>query len=94
MISPVVRCVYCQELLNKLCALVIGCHLPGSTFSPSPIFPGGGILCGTTFMGVTIYTEDILLLAPTREALQHMVRETELFASSHNIFFSTDPSLA
>ena len=87
-------CVYCQELLDKLRALGIGCHLPGGTFGPTPGLPAGGILCGTTFVGVTIYADDVLLLAPTREALQRMVKEAEHFASSNNIVFSTDPSPA
>jgi hypothetical protein len=93
-ISPVIWCVYCQELLDKLRALGIGCHLPGGTFGPTPGLPAGGILCGTTFIGVTIYADDVLLLAPTREALQRMVKEAEHFASSNNIVFSTDPSPA
>ena len=90
-ISPVVWCVYCQELLDRLRSLGLGCHLPGGTFSPSPNYPAGGILCGTTFVGITIYADDILLLAPTRSSLQLMVTEAQLFASSHNIIFSTDP---
>ena len=91
-ISPVIWCVYCQELLDKLRSLGVGCHLPGGTFGPSPSHPAGGILCGNTFVGVTIYADDILLLAPTRGALQIMVKEAERFAASHNIIFSTDPS--
>ena len=94
MFSPVIWCVYCQELLDKLCALGIGCHLPGGTYGPLPSLSAGGILCGTTFVGVTIYADDVLLLAPMREALQRMVKEAELFASSNNIVFSTDPSPA
>ena len=92
MISPLVWCVYCQELLDRLRSLGIGCHLPGGTFSPSPSHPAGGILCGNTFVGVTLYADDILLLAPTPGSLQLMVKEVELFATSHNILFSTDPS--
>ena len=68
-ISPVVWCVYCQDLLDRLRSLGIGCHLPGGTFCPSPSHPAGGILCGNTFAGVTIYADDILLLAPTPGSL-------------------------
>ena len=91
-ISPVVWCVYCHQLLDKLRALGVGCHLPGGTFGPCPGYPSGGILCGDVFAGVTIYTDNILLLAPSRETLQIMVREADEFATSHNICFSTDPN--
>jgi hypothetical protein len=91
-ISPTIWCAYCQDLLDRLRALGVGCHLSGGTFGPSPSHPAGGILCGDTFVGVTIYADDILLLAPTRSSLQLMVREAEIFASSHNILFSTDPN--
>ena len=93
-ISPVIWCVYCQELLDELRALGIGCHLPGGRFGPRPGYPAGGILCGNTFAGVTIYADDIMLLAPTSSALQRMVKVAEDFAASHNIRFSTDPSPA
>ena len=83
---------HCQDILDRLRALEVGCHLPGGTFAPSARHPAGGILCGDTFVGVTIYTDDILLLAPTRSSLQLMVKEAEMFASSHNILFSTDPN--
>ena len=92
MISPVIWVVYCQDLLDRLRSLGVGCHLPGGTFSPSASHPAGGILCGDTFVGVTIYADDILLLAPTRSSLQLMIKEAEMFASSHNILFSTDPN--
>jgi hypothetical protein len=91
-ISPTIWVVYCQDLLDRLRSLGVGCHLPGGTFGPSASHPAGGILCGDTYVGVTIYADDILLLAPTRSSLQLMVREAEMFASSHNILFSTDPN--
>ena len=53
-IFPTIWCAYCQDLLDQLRALGIGCHLPGGTFGPSPSHPAGGILCGDTFVSVTI----------------------------------------
>ena len=46
------------------------------------------------FVGVTVYTDDAILLAPSRSALQEMLKVTERFAQKHNIVFSTndDPS--
>lgn len=70
----------------------VGCHLPGGTFAPSARHPAGGILCGDTFVGAAIFAVDIMLLAPTRRSLQLMVKEAKMFASSHNILFSTDPN--
>ena len=91
-ISPTIWCTYWQDLLDRLHALGVGCHLPGGTFGPSPSHPVGGILCSDTFFGVTIYADDILLLAPTLSSLQLMAMEVEMFASSHNILFSTNPN--
>ena len=90
--------IYVQQtawvVWGPACCCSSTCHLPGGTFSPSTSHPAGGILCGTTFVGFTIYADNILLLAPTRGALQLMVKAAEIFASSHNIVFSTDPSPA
>lgn len=59
---------------------------------PHPVTLKEEIFCGNTFAGVSIYADDILLLAPTPGSLKLMVKEAELFAASHNILFSTDPS--
>jgi hypothetical protein len=46
------------------------------------------------FVGVTIYADDVILLAPSRSELQEMLKVTERFAQKQNIVFFTkdDPS--
>ena len=41
-------------------------------------------------VGVTIYADDVILLAPSRAALQQMLKVTEQFAKEKNIVFSTN----
>ena len=43
------------------------------------------------FMGAVCYADDVLLIAPTRNAMQRMLMELEHFAAESNIEFSTDP---
>ena len=43
------------------------------------------------FMGAVCYADDVLLIAPTRNAMQRMLLELEMFADESNITFSTDP---
>ena len=43
------------------------------------------------FMGAVCYADDVLLIAPTRSALQRMLYELEDFAKESNVIFSTDP---
>ena len=45
-------------------------------------------------MGVTVYADDVVLLAPSRNALSEMLKVTELFAIEYKIVFSTheDPA--
>ena len=42
-------------------------------------------------MGAVVYADDILLLAPTRSAMQAMLDTCDVYADKHNIMFSTDP---
>ena len=42
-------------------------------------------------MGAVCYADDVLLIAPTRNAMQRMLLELEAFAEESNITFSTDP---
>ena len=42
-------------------------------------------------MGVVVYADDILLMAPTRGAMQAMLDKWEQYAIKNNIKFSTDP---
>ena len=46
------------------------------------------------FMGAVCYADDVLLIAPTRSAMQRMLAELEAFAAESNIAFSTDPTPA
>ena len=41
------------------------------------------------FMGAVCYADDVLLIAPTRSAMQRMLLEMEMFAEESNIVFST-----
>ena len=42
------------------------------------------------FMGAVCYADDVLLIAPTRSAMQRMLYEMEMFAEESNIVFSTN----
>ena len=46
---------------------------------------GLGCHIGGLFMGATIYADDVLLLAPCRTALQHMLKVCEDFAIRNNL---------
>ena len=52
---------------------------------------GVGAHVGIMFMGVTMYADDLLLIAPTRGAMQQMLEVCETYARNYNICFSTDP---
>ena len=52
---------------------------------------GLGCHVGGLFMGVVVYADDILLMAPTRSAMQAMLNKCEDYAVKNNIMFSTDP---
>ena len=52
---------------------------------------GVGAHVGGLFMGVTMYADDLLLIAPTRGAMQQMLEVCDSFATRYNICFSTDP---
>ena len=43
------------------------------------------------FVGAVCYADDVLLIAPTRSAMQRMLLEMENFAADSNVVFSTDP---
>ena len=50
---------------------------------------GLGCRINDIFVGITIYADDVILLAPSRTALQEMLKVTERFAADKNIVFST-----
>ena len=52
---------------------------------------GVGCHIGGVFVGVVVYADDILLLAPNRRAAQMLLSLCESFASENNIMFSTHP---
>ena len=51
---------------------------------------GLGAHIGGVFLGVVVYADDVLLIAPTRNAMQRMLEEVEAFAEEANVVFSTD----
>ena len=53
---------------------------------------GVGCYVGDIFMGAFGYADDLVLLAPSREAMQLMLNTCQDHASRHNLLFSTDPN--
>ena len=51
---------------------------------------GVGCHMGREFLGAFGYADDVLLIAPSRQALQIMLTVCENFATSHSMLFSTD----
>ena len=52
---------------------------------------GVGCYVGEVFMGAMGYADDLVLLAPTRTAMQMMLQACEDFGTRNNLLFSTDP---
>ena len=52
---------------------------------------GVGCHLGGHFLGALGYADDVILLAPTREGLQAMLKICENFSSTHSMLFSSDP---
>ena len=52
---------------------------------------GVGAHVAGMFMGVACYADDVVLIAPCRQAMQMMLNMVEDFAARYNISFSTDP---
>lgn len=53
---------------------------------------GVGCRIGNTFTGALAYADDLLLLAPTRHALQHMLSICERFSADANVKFNPEKS--
>ena len=53
---------------------------------------GVGCYIGDVFMGAMGYADDLVLLAPSRTAMEMMLRSCEEFAKVNNLHFSTDPN--
>ena len=52
---------------------------------------GMGCYLAGSYIGALGYADDVTLLAPSRQALQKMLKLCEEFSSSHSMLFSTDP---
>ena len=52
---------------------------------------GVGCHVAGKYMGAVVYADDVLLMAPSRSAMQLMLNQCQDYASKHNIMFSTDP---
>ena len=50
-----------------------------------------GAHVGGLYMGVACYADDVVLIAPCRQAMQMMLDTVKSFADRYNISFSTDP---
>ena len=52
---------------------------------------GLGCHMGGLWIGAAGYADDLILIAPSRTAMQSMLKVCELYADQHNLKFSTDP---
>ena len=52
---------------------------------------GVGAHVAGLFMGIACYADDVVLIAPCRQAMDLMLAKVEEYAIRHNISFSTDP---
>ena len=50
-----------------------------------------GCCIGQNYVGIIGYADDLFLMCPTLDGLQKMLNTCELYASRHNLCFSTDP---
>ena len=55
---------------------------------------GVGCHISGVFFGAALYADDLVLIAPSRSALQRMLDLCEQYASDHNLVVSTDPNPA
>ena len=53
---------------------------------------GVGCHIGDQFLGAAGFADDIVLLAPSRGAMEIMLATCENFAAENNLKFSTDPN--
>ena len=50
-----------------------------------------GCHIGGYWLGGCGYADDLILMAPSRDVLQRMIQVCEVYATEHNLVFSTDP---
>ena len=43
------------------------------------------------YVGIVAYADDLLLLSPTLDGLQDMIKTCEIYGNDHNLTFSTNP---
>ena len=51
-----------------------------------------GCCIGQNYVGIIGYADDLLLMSPSLDGLQKMLKVCERYALSHNLKFSTDPN--
>ena len=71
-ISPILFCVYIDDLLCSAADLGVGCMM------------------GEFFVGILAYADDIVLLAPTANAMRVMLARCDSFAKDCNIIFNAN----
>ena len=52
---------------------------------------GVGCHIGGVWLGAAGYTDDIILMAPSRTSMAMMIEKCEQYATAHSLMFSTDP---
>ena len=53
---------------------------------------GVGCLVGECYVGSLAYADDIVLLAPTANAMRHMLKICDIYASDYSIVFNASKS--
>ena len=53
---------------------------------------GVGCLVGECYVGALAYADDIVLLAPTADAMRHMLKICDIYASDYSIVFNASKS--
>lgn len=66
-LSPILFCVYLDELLKLLAAAKVGCFI------------------GTIFVGILAYADDLVLLAPTTDAMRRMSSICDCYALQYAV---------
>jgi hypothetical protein len=51
---------------------------------------GDGCWINNRYVGIAVYADDIVLLSPSQDGLQHMINECSEYASQYNLKFSTN----
>ena len=73
-LSPILFAVYLDELLLRLKATGLGCHI------------------GHVYLGSVAYADDVIILAPTKLALDKMLTVAKNFSNEFDINFNPNKS--